>query len=148
MPPPMPPPMPMPMPPPAGIAGSSLGISVTTASVVASREATPDASCRAVRTTCNLFLIKPRSLSIFLNYLGGVDDSGVEQVDEFVVERIVAVGEVVVGEDLLDDGRGFEACILDDGADRLTARFLHDVHADLLVFVRGLETSFLQLFSC
>lgn len=47
------PPMP-PMPPiPLGTAGSSLGISVMTASAVVKREATPEASTRAVRTTWN-----------------------------------------------------------------------------------------------
>lgn len=42
------------MPPiPPGIAGSSLGISVTTASAVVRSEATPAASVNAVLTTCN-----------------------------------------------------------------------------------------------
>lgn len=52
---PMPPPIPPipPMPPmPAGISFSSLGISVTTASAVESRDATPAASISAVLTTC------------------------------------------------------------------------------------------------
>lgn len=40
-----------PMPPPDGIGGSSLGISVITASAVVSKDATPDASVMAVRTT-------------------------------------------------------------------------------------------------
>lgn len=44
------PPIP-PMPPPDGIGGSSLGISVITASAVVSKDATPDASVMAVRTT-------------------------------------------------------------------------------------------------
>src|SRR5271156_6276858 len=45
------PPMPPPPPPPIGIAGLSLGISATIASVVIKRPATEAASCRAVRTT-------------------------------------------------------------------------------------------------
>lgn len=45
------PPIP-PIPPPLGIDGSSLGISVITASAVVNKEATPDASVIAVRTTC------------------------------------------------------------------------------------------------
>lgn len=51
--PPMPPIPPMPpMPPiPGAPAGSSFGISVTTASAVVSKEATPEASVNAVRTT-------------------------------------------------------------------------------------------------
>lgn len=48
---PMPPIPPIPPMPPPGIAGSSLGISVITASAVVSREATPEASVMAVRTT-------------------------------------------------------------------------------------------------
>lgn len=44
------PPIP-PIPPPVGTAGSSLGISVITASAVVSSEATPEASVIAVRTT-------------------------------------------------------------------------------------------------
>lgn len=50
MPPPIPPIPPIP-PPIGGPAGSSLGISVTTHSVVARSEATPAASWRAVLTT-------------------------------------------------------------------------------------------------
>lgn len=42
---------PIPPIPPAGSAGSSLGISVITASAVVKREATPEASVMAVRTT-------------------------------------------------------------------------------------------------
>lgn len=49
--PPIPPIPPMPPIPPAGIAGSSLGISVITASAVVKREATPEASTIAVLTT-------------------------------------------------------------------------------------------------
>lgn len=49
---PMPPIPPIPpIPPPAGNAGSSFGISVITASAVVRREATPEASVMAVRTT-------------------------------------------------------------------------------------------------
>ena len=44
------PPIP-PMPPMGGIGGSSLGISVMTASAVVSKEATPAASFKAIRTT-------------------------------------------------------------------------------------------------
>ena len=39
------------MPPIEGIGGSSLGISTMTASVVVSKEATPAASFKAIRTT-------------------------------------------------------------------------------------------------
>ena len=45
------PPMP-PIPPPPGMGGASSLISVMTASAVVSREATPDASVMALRTTC------------------------------------------------------------------------------------------------
>ena len=47
----MPPMPPIPPPPPIGGLGVSLGMSVTSTSAVVSRDATPAASCRAMRTT-------------------------------------------------------------------------------------------------
>ncbi len=86
------------IPPPPGMPPASFfGRSATMASVVISRAAT-----------------ERRVLQRDAHDLGRVDDAGVDEVDIFLVLRVVAVGVRLLLQQLADDDRGFLARILDD----------------------------------
>nr|CAH7749806.1 unnamed protein product [Callosobruchus chinensis] len=120
---------------PAGIGGSSLGISVMTASAVVRSEATPDASTIAVLTTCG------KHTSLILNHkkiIGGIDDAPLVHVDVFPVERVVPVIAVLLL-DLGNDCSAIYARVARNRHARYLQRPLDDLDADVLVVIGGLD---------
>ena len=130
--PPIPPIPPMPPIPPPMAGASSLGKSVTTHSAVVSRDATPEASTSAVRTTyieittinaSSLLRIVVKQL-LFFTHLCGIDDAGFHHIDKLSNTSVVTFLCLHdSGNDLLCVNTG----VTGDREARNLQRFLHDV---------------------
>ena len=113
------------MPPPGAPCewpASFFGSSAIIASVVISRPATEAASCSAQRTTL----------------VGSMTPSAYE-IAVLVCLRIVAEAVLGVLEDLADDDRAILTRVGEDLAGRRLQSLAHDLNADLLVFIVGLQ---------